>query len=104
LKFTRSDHGEPGQERQEKELDFGVMTKLTPSGWTYSHFNQLGGTQLELFNTQPELISTQHVILDRMEHSTTSPEEESLNNQDESLLTKHSGATDEVWYHGYEVS
>jgi hypothetical protein len=30
LKSTRSGHGEAGQERQEKELEFRVMAKLTP--------------------------------------------------------------------------
>jgi hypothetical protein len=75
-----------------------------PTQCTYPRFNQLGGTWLELFSTRPEPISTQLVIPDKAEHSTTSPEEESSNNQDQSSLAKHSGAADEVWYHGYQVS
>jgi hypothetical protein len=112
VKRIEFDHGGPGEEKQEKESKFGVTFKFdsqinscrdlvresgtTPNRCTYLHFNQLGETQSELFSTRSELISTQLVISDKADHSTTSPEEEGLSNQDRSLLTKHLGAADEV--------
>jgi hypothetical protein len=75
-----------------------------PIRCTYPCYNQLGATRSELLSTQSEPISTQPVIPYKVEHSTTSLEEEGLSNQDQGSLAKHSGVVDEVWYHGYQVS
>jgi hypothetical protein len=109
----------PGLRETRKESKFWVTTKFdfrinswrdlvqesraTVNRCIYLHFNHLGGTQSELFSTRSWPISTQLVILDKAQHSATSPEDEDLTNQDKSSLAKHLGTIDEVWYHVYQV-
>jgi hypothetical protein len=56
-----------------------------------SVFLKLGGTQSEPLGTRLEPNSTQRVVPSRIEHSSTSPKQEDINNQDQSSLANHSG-------------
>jgi hypothetical protein len=66
-----------------------------------SFFEGLGQSHLALGQSH---VALRQVIPSRTEHSTASPKQEGLLVKDRSSLAKHSGAADEVWYHGYHIS
>jgi hypothetical protein len=75
-----------------------------PTQWTYRVFKKLEETRSESFNTQPEPRSTWRVSLKSERALDNFTEIGRSSTLGESLLAKHSGAAEDIWYHGYHES
>jgi hypothetical protein len=67
-------------------------------------FKKLEETRSELFNTRPEPRSTRLVSLKSKLALDNFTEIGRFSLLGKSSLDKHSGAADDIWYHGYHVS